>query len=139
MKEMFTSSNLSPLLAKLTLQSKSEVHKAWSSKNNNRATLQRLIRKMGKDSTKKMVIRLHKKESVTILSTRAPKTVLWSRSSTNGCITQESDLKTGVKDFTIISLLPFLLVDNLFPVSFPHLSRRKQLLRIGTHNLVIIN
>ena len=59
MKDVFTSSNLAPLLAKLTLRSKSEVHKAWSSKNNDRAISQQLIGKMGKDCTKKMAIRLH--------------------------------------------------------------------------------
>ena len=59
MKDVFTSSNLAPLLAKLTLRSKSEVYKAWSSKNNDRAISQQLIGKMGKDCTKKMAIRLH--------------------------------------------------------------------------------
>ena len=59
MKDVFTSSNLAPLLAKLTLRSKSDIHKAWSSKNHDHTISQQLIGKMGKDLTKKMAIRLH--------------------------------------------------------------------------------
>ena len=55
--------NLAPLLAKLTLWSKSKVHKVWSNKNHNRTISQQLIRKMGKDCTKKMVIRPSRKRN----------------------------------------------------------------------------
>lgn len=59
MKEVFASSKLEPLLARLTLRSKSEIYKSWSSKNNERTISQQLIGRLGKDCTKKMAIRLH--------------------------------------------------------------------------------
>ena len=36
MKEVFTLSSLAPLLDKLTLRNRSEVHETWSCKNNDR-------------------------------------------------------------------------------------------------------
>ena len=62
MKDMFTLSSLAPLLDKLTLRNISEVHKTWSSKNNNRMISQQLIRRMGMDCIKKMAIRLYESE-----------------------------------------------------------------------------
>ena len=59
MKEIFASSKLEPLLARLTLHSKSEIYKTWSSKNNKCIISQQLIRRLGMDCTKKMAIRLH--------------------------------------------------------------------------------
>ena len=59
MKDVFTLSSLAPLLDKLTLRNKSEVHETWSCKNNDRMISQQLIGRMGKDCTKKMAIRLH--------------------------------------------------------------------------------
>ena len=81
-KGKFTSSNLAPLLGKLTLRSKSEVHEAWSSKNNDCAILQQLIGKVGKDCTKKMAIRLHENGITYDHLHHGFQTVLWSRSST---------------------------------------------------------
>ena len=59
MKDIFTLSSLAPLLNKLTLRNRSEVHETWSSKNNDRMISQQLIGRMGKDCTKKMAIRLY--------------------------------------------------------------------------------
>ena len=60
MKEVFASSKLEPLLARLTLRKKARFTiKSWSSKNNERTISQQLIGRLGKDCTKKMAIRLH--------------------------------------------------------------------------------
>ena len=59
MKKIFTSTMLEPVLAQLTLRNKAELHKTWSDKNSDRLVSQQLIRKMGKDCSKKMAVRLN--------------------------------------------------------------------------------